>query len=763
MPVVGTSVPTLAPGVELLGELRDSGYTESRCVVRRADGQTIQVTALLYSLLETVDGQRDIEQLADELSRRCGKLVGPENVEYLLKEKLAPLGLLCDASGAPPPPQKPVPLLALRFKVVVTDPERTRGITAPFAALFRSSIVVPVLVAFVVATWWVLFRHGLASGTRQAFDSPGLLLGAFALILASAGWHEFGHAAACRAAGATPGAMGAGLYMVWPAFYTDVDDSRRLGRWGRLVVDLGGLYFNAVAAVAFMAAWLVVRADSLLLVVAAQLLLMVRQLAPVIRADGYHILSDLVGVPDLFMHMRPTLAGMLPTNWGKPQPLRPMARWVVRLWVLIVVPLLIWMFVGAVLLLPRLIATAWAGLSTHGRAALDASGDGDAIGVAAAVLKTASLVLPVAATTYMLSRVIRRSARRMWNSTEGRPVARALLATATAVLILFLAVAWWPAGQYRPVSAEERLTLTHLLAMREAPAPASTPARPFKPIAGVKPVPGYALVPRDGDAPAMLVTKAADGTLQAIVTDGETADTGVAFPFALPEAPGEGDNQALAVNTTDGGVVYDVAVALVWVTDGQPVDNRNEAYALASCTACTTVAVSFQVVLVVGQTDVVAPVNLAVAANAGCLSCTTTALAVQLVVTLSEMPSEELQARIDAAMERLDHADPTDLDALYAEIQAVQAEIYTLLSDAGLVPEGVAPVTNTAGSSATTTTSTSVGGSTASSTTSTTGSTTTTIERQQTNDSTTTTTDEPATTTSSSTTTTSSSTTSPPS
>lgn len=696
MAVVDARVPTRAPGVELLGPLRDSGYSETRFVVRRADGQLIQVTSLLYSLLEAVDGRRDLVELAGELSRDRDKHVAPEDVAFLLAEKLAPLGLLCDADGAPPPARKPVPLLALRWKVVVTNPEATARLTAPFAVLFRRSVVVPVLAAFVVVTWWVLFRQGLASGLRQAFDSPGLLLAAFVLVLVSAGWHELGHAAACRAAGATPGAMGAGLYMVWPAFYTDVDDSRRLPRGGRLMVDLGGLYFNAVAAVAVMAMWLVVRADALLLVVAAQHLLMVRQLAPVIRADGYHILSDLVGVPDLFQHMKPTLAGMLPTNWGKPQPLRPKARWAVRAWVVVVVPLLLWLFVAAVLLLPRLLATAWAGLGDHGGDMLSRSGDGDVVGALAALLKTASLVVPVAATTYMLTRVVRRTAGRAWSSTEGRPIARAGVSTVAAALALFLAVAWWPAGQYKPVSAHEDLTLANLLSTRPLASPEA------RPIPGVKPVPGYALVPRGGDGSTVLVTHADDGTLQAILTEGET--TGVAFPFTLPGRPGQGDNQALAVNTGDGTVVYDVAVALVWVTDGAPADNRNEAYALASCTACTTVAVSFQVVLVVGQTDVVSPVNIAVAANSGCVSCTTAALAVQLVVTLTELPSEELQAQLEAALAGLD-TDITDLGLLYAEVQAVQAEIVTLLSDAGLIAE-VPPSSTTATTVATTSTTT---------------------------------------------------------
>jgi putative peptide zinc metalloprotease protein len=752
MAVVDARVPTRAPGLELLGEQRDSGYTESRCAVRRADGQIVQVTSLLYCLLEAVDGRRGLGELAEALSRSCGKEVAPEDVEFLLDEKLAPLGLLCAPDGAAPPAGQPVPLLALRWKVVVADPNMTRRLTAPFAVLFRPSIVVPVLVAFAVSLWWVLLRQGLASGVRQAFDSPGLLLAAFALILVSAGWHEFGHAAACRAAGATPGAMGAGLYMVWPAFYTNVDDSRRLRRGGRLVVDLGGLYFNAVAAVAFMALWLVVRADALLLVVAAQFLLMVRQLAPVIRADGYHILSDLVGVPDLFQHLKPTLVGMLPTNWGKPQPLRPTARWVVRAWVLIVVPLLLWLFVLGVLLLPRLVATAWMGLSEHGGTLVSRSAAGDPVGALAALLKAASLVLPVAATTYMVTRVVRRSVRRVWSSTDGRPVARAATTVAATALILLLALAWWPAGQYKPVTADEKLTVTNLVNVRELPEPR------FQPIAGVTPVPGYALVPRnESDAPTVLLTRGPNGALQAIHVIGD--ERGVAFPFTLPAPAGDGDNQALAVNTEDGTVVYDLAVALVWVTDGAAVDNRNEAYALASCTACTTVAVSFQVVVVVGQADVIAPVNIAVAANHACVSCTSAALAVQLVVTLRDMPSQELQAEIDAAFDRLELEGLADLDELYAEVLAVQAEILTLLSEAGLMAD-VPPSSTT--DSTVVTTSTSASGSTSSTTTSTTEHTTTT-DSTTTTESTTTTTTTSSTTTESTTTTQSTTTTVPPS
>ena len=102
------------------------------------------------------------------------------------------------------------------------------------------------------------------------------------------------------------------------------------------------------------------------------------------------------------------------------------------------------------------------------------------------------------------------------------------------------------------------------------------------------------------------------------------------------------------MNTTDGSVTYSVAFALVWAEDGEPVDTRNEAYAFANCSGCAAVAVGFQVVLIVGQTDVVVPENLSAAANYNCLDCLTYALASQLVLTLDGPLGEASLAQLNA-------------------------------------------------------------------------------------------------------------------
>jgi putative peptide zinc metalloprotease protein len=428
-PGTNGDVPVRAAGMQLIGEAKGSGYREAPSLVRRADGQTIQLTRLLFHVLEAIDGARDLDGIAEVASTRSGRLISGDNVRTLIEGQLLPLGLLQLADGSQPEVRRANPLLGMRFRYTVSDPEQTRKLTAPFAVLFNPLIVAVVAAGFLASCWWVLMVKGLASATHDAFANPWLLLLIFAVTVLSAGFHEFGHAAAARRGGATPGAMGAGLYLVWPAFYTDVTDSYRLGRGGRLRTDVGGLYFNAIVAVATMGVWWAAGFDALLLVVLTQILQMVRQLLPLVRFDGYHILADATGVPDLFQRIRPTLLGLLPWRWGKLEPeaqaLKPWARAVITVWVLVTVPLLLLSLVLMVVSFPRLLGTAWASLQ-HQQALLSGSlASGNFADGAVRVLAIAAVVLPVMGVVYMLLRLARQLLTGLWTKTgAGRCSAR---------------------------------------------------------------------------------------------------------------------------------------------------------------------------------------------------------------------------------------------------------------------------------------------------------------------------------------------------
>ena len=526
----GVEEQTTAPlhrgeGVELLGPVHGSGYKEGAALVRRDDGQMVHLGPLMYALLEEADGRRDNADLALAMSERLGRGLDEQHV-VRLAEKLADQGLLAGTEHKAPPKRNP--LLALRWKVLVTNPEITRRLTAPFTFLFRPWVMGPVLAGFLVVCWFVLFHKGVASATAQAFNSPGLLLLVFGLAVASAGFHELGHAAACRYGGATPAGMGVGIYLVWPAFSTDVTDAYRLPKRSRLRVDLGGPYFNAVVADLTLVAWLLLRVDALLLLVALQLLEMVKQLSPIIRADGYHILSDATGIPDLFSHIGPTMRRLIPGR-REPSALTGRARLLVTAWVLIVVPVLLSLALSAVLLLPKLATNAWDSGNHLISAIPHQVGDGDILGFLASLLRLFALFMPVIGSALVSQRFARTtvSSARSWS--EGSAVKRTAALAAGAALIAGLAWAWWPAGQYQPVRATDRGTLVSLGQMVSSPATAARPAQAQP--AAVQLTPGrhlaVSMIPVGGATkqhPAMFVISQGKGKPAVAILSGSAPD-----------------------------------------------------------------------------------------------------------------------------------------------------------------------------------------------------------------------------------------------
>jgi putative peptide zinc metalloprotease protein len=698
--VTGADEEVLAwvEGVQLLGEVPGSGYRRPPALARRIDGQVISLTPLLHQVLLAVDGQATVAEVAERVSASSGRLVRAEDVRQLVGTSLRPLGLLRRADGSEPELRRSDPLLALKFRRVVTDPAVTRRLTAPFAVLFHPLVVAPVVLAFAAVAAWVLFDQGLAAATAQAFANPALFLAVVAVTVLSAGFHEFGHAAAARYGGSTPGAMGFGVYLFWPAFYTDVTDSYRLGRAGRVRTDLGGLYFNALVVLVTFAVWWVTGWHAVLLIIAGQVLQMIRQLAPLLRFDGYHVLADLTGVPDLYQRIGPIMTGLLPGRWRQPEAtaLKTWARVVVVAWVLLVVPLMAVSLLLLVLALPRLLATAWHSLGRQAGLLADSFTDGDVLGVLARLLAIVALAIPLLGIGYVLGRTVRQVARGVWRRTEGRPVRRALAVLLAAALVAGLSWAWWPADdRYRPVRAWEGGTL-----LDAVPAASSTglAAGSRGTAATVWPADAGPLPTEDDPALAMVLVPSSSGVGEgdARITDAGSDDDGGpaptwVFPFDRPLPPGDGDNQALAVNTEDGSVRYDVSFALVWADEDAAV-NRNEAYALASCRDCTTVAVAFQVVLLVGSVDVVVPENLAAAVNYACVECVTYALATQLVVSLPGELSEEGEralAEIWAELQEFgEQVDGLPLADLRARLTDFEQRILTVVREDGAPEDG---------------------------------------------------------------------------
>jgi len=415
-PEAAAIVPRLVGGAEAIGAFESSGLWEPPFLVRRPDGQSIAVSGLLHLVVSSIDGTRDVGQIAARVSSQQKLRLAADDVEYLLERKLAPLGLLVGASEGVLL-ERPDPLLGLKFRVGIIPARAVRAVGALFAPLFFPAIVALMIAGLVAFDVWLVAWHPVDRELILGLlRQPALLLALTGIAWISVAFHEIGHAAAGRYSGMMPGRMGVGLYIIWPVFYTDVTESYRLGRGGRLRIDLGGVYFNVIFAIALIGTYFATGFEPLLLAIVSQHLTILTQFLPWLRLDGYWVVSDLIGVSDLFARMRPTLLSFVPGRELHPSvgELKPWARRAVGIWVLSAMLALGAVLGALVYAVPRLVPLLWDSLQLQLDLLPFALDQGDLLAALSAAVGVAVLGMPWVAVGLTSLLILYRSARWLW-------------------------------------------------------------------------------------------------------------------------------------------------------------------------------------------------------------------------------------------------------------------------------------------------------------------------------------------------------------
>ena len=441
---VGDHVPQLLPGVELVGEYQGSGLAEATYLVLKPGGQSIQVSRLLYLVLDGIDGIRTVNEIAELTSAAFGRTVSADNVGYLVASKLEPLGLVPGGGAHATPAEEDQPLLALKLRHTMIREAGVQRLAGVFRPLFHPAVVAVVLACLIGSDGWLVRGGRLTFAFQYVLLHPLLLLMVLGLAVTSMMFHECGHAAACRYGGARPGVIGVGFYVIWPAFFTNVTDAYRLGRAGRIRTDLGGVYFNAVFVLALVTAYLTTGYLPLLAAVFLIHMEIVQQLMPSLRLDGYFILADLIGVPDLFRRIGPVLRSLIPGQPVDPRirDLKRAARVALTTWILVVVPLLLFELTLILMNAPTMVKTTALSLRDQVGVLVTEFAQGDIPAGVVDVISAALLVMPIAGLSYILLLTGKRVVRAAIAACRRRPVL--LLPYVTAVLLVSagLAAQW---------------------------------------------------------------------------------------------------------------------------------------------------------------------------------------------------------------------------------------------------------------------------------------------------------------------------------
>ncbi len=164
-------------------------------------------------------------------------------------------------------------------------------------------IVLPLILllgGFLVSRDWVRYTHSFP----HLFSLQGMVAFGIALIFAKF-IHELGHAFMAKRAGCRVQTMGVAFIVLFPLFYTDVSDAWKLkDQRARLLISAGGILAELILACVALLVWALlpdgpVRTASFMLSSATWITTLVVNLNPLMRFDGYFLLSDFWRVENL--------------------------------------------------------------------------------------------------------------------------------------------------------------------------------------------------------------------------------------------------------------------------------------------------------------------------------------------------------------------------------------------------------------------------------------------------------------------------------
>jgi len=287
----------------LRADIRFSGFEEASSTRGRylveAGESCFAVSAEMYQLLLALTKRpATLDELTSDLNEMSGGQYTTETVAQLMESRIPPA--LRD--GQPDVPRR-TPFLA---SVQLLSARTLHPLTSRLTWLFTRNVAIVTLTAFVIVMA-LSFREASASIYGWSF-SMRELVALYAGIALIGLIHELGHATACFRYGCEHGGVGFGLYYIFPAFYADVTKAWRLSPKQRAVIDLGGLYFNALTLIPLGICAMMTGNHVALRLTWITMFVMLQNLNPSFKLDGYWLFSDLSGLTNLHERMAEAFA-----------------------------------------------------------------------------------------------------------------------------------------------------------------------------------------------------------------------------------------------------------------------------------------------------------------------------------------------------------------------------------------------------------------------------------------------------------------------
>ncbi len=186
-----------------------------------------------------------------------------------------------------------------QFKKTIIPKQLMSKICNPFKFMFNEyvlTIIAVFLISFLSYSYLIL-EPNFSNNVSYLKYSWGILFLVFFV-------HELGHAQACVRFNVKAGDVGFGITSFLPVLYANVTDAWRLSKKERIIVNLGGIYFQNLMSLCLLIFSFLMSNMDLYFIAKIIFISTVFQFFPFHKSDGYWILSDVISQPNLFKYSR---------------------------------------------------------------------------------------------------------------------------------------------------------------------------------------------------------------------------------------------------------------------------------------------------------------------------------------------------------------------------------------------------------------------------------------------------------------------------
>ncbi len=217
----------------------------------------------------------------------------------------------------------------LAIRLPIFDPDRLLAWLEPKVRwLFSRSYLMVCMLFALLAMGFAAYHAGefrsQLPGLKELVSPRNLVWMAVAFAAAKV-LHEFGHALACKHFGGECHEMGLMLLLFMPCMYCNVTDSWMLqSRWRRIAVSAAGMIVEfQLASLGVFVWWFsepgIIHSIALNTMVVCTVGTLFFNGNPLLRYDGYFILVDLLGIPNLWQESRLALKAGLAKWFLRPE------------------------------------------------------------------------------------------------------------------------------------------------------------------------------------------------------------------------------------------------------------------------------------------------------------------------------------------------------------------------------------------------------------------------------------------------------------